>query len=522
MDIKNLKKYTQNLKVLYAEDETLLRTSTTVLLNSFFDHVDAVADGSEAIALYKKHHEDTNLYYDIVITDLLMPKIDGYKLSKSILEFNPKQEIIVFSAQANFDNLIELLNIGVNKFIQKPIKIAEFSKVLYDVSMNIRRLKREQETLNELNEYNVILQDKTDDKIKAFEEFSNALNLSTIVAKTDTIGVITYVNQQFCDISGYTKEELIGHNNRILKGETRSSSFYKRLWNTINDKKSYKTMFVNKHKDGYLYYVETTINPIVDTHGNIVEFIAVSHDMTNLIKSIERTKKAEKSKEDFFVNISHEMKTPLNSILGFSSLLKKRVQDDKKALMMVETINETGNDLKTLVDSILDLSKIQNNSLTLNNMLFEPHIELTKCFNKYSEKALEKNQDFTTIIDSNIPKSLLGDNHRIIQIISIVLDNAIKFTPENGKIKTTVSYDIFSKILTCEIKDNGIGIAKENQEQIFGLEQLDASANRSFEGAGLGLSIAYSILKIMKGTISVKSIVNYGSLFTLEFPLEQN
>ena len=522
MDMKKLKQQTKNLKVLYAEDEELLRDSTKKLLNSFFHYVDDVADGYEAIEHYKQYHEETGLYYDIVITDLLMPKIDGYKLSKYLLEFNPKQEIIVFSAQANFDSLIELLNMGVNKFITKPVKIVEFSKILYDTAIDIRRLKAEQATLTQLNEYNTILQDKTDDQIKAFEEFSNALNLSTIVSKTDITGAITYVNKQFCDICGYTEEELIGQNNNIFKAKKRSPSFYKRLWDTINNKKSYKAMFINKHKDGSLYYVETTINPIVDLNGNIVEFISVSHDMTKLIQSIERTKKAKKSKEDFFVNISHEMKTPLNSILGFSSLLKKRLKDDEKSLMMIETINQTGNDLKNLVDSILDISKIQNNSLTLNNMLFEPHTELTKCFSKYSEKALEKKQEFTTTIDSKIPHNLLGDNYRIIQIISIVLDNAIKFTPELGKIKTTVSYDIFTKSLICEIKDNGIGIAKENQKQIFGLEQLDASSNRSYEGAGLGLSIAYTLIKLMKGTICVKSILNYGSLFTLEIPLEEN
>jgi len=522
VNLKELTKYTKNLKVLYAEDEESVRNNTQELLGNFFNYIDCVSNGLEALELFKEKYQENVNFYDIIISDLLMPQLDGYKLSKAILDFNPKQEIIIISAHAEFDDVVNLLNVGVNKFIAKPIKVEALYDTLYQITLDLQTMKRKQAEIDELSEYNLILQARTDDKIKALEEFNNALNLSAIVAKTDSKGIITYINNQLCKISGYSAEELIGQNHNKLNSGNRSSSYYKKLWNTINNQKTYKTIFENRHKNGSLYYVETTINPIIDLHGDIVEFIAVSHDMTELMSSIEQTKKAEKSKEDFFVNISHEMKTPLNSILGFSSLLKKRVKDDSKSLMMVETISQTGDELKSLLDSILDMSKIQNGSLELNYKLFNPTVEFNKCFQKYEAKALEKNQEFQTTINSHIPDTLLGDTVRIIQVVSIILDNAIKFTPELGKVHINISYDTFDKLLVCEIKDNGIGIAKENQKKIFGLAQLDASSNRSYEGSGIGLNIASNLVDIMDGKILLKSIPTRGSLFTVEIPLKEN
>lgn len=111
-----------------------------------------------------------------------------------------------------------------------------------------------------------------------------------------------------------------------------------------------------------------------------------------------------------------------------------------------------------------------------------------------------------------MPDILSGNTDRVLQVIEIVLDNAVKFTPQNGKIKVDTLYDNSSSLLTCKIIDNGIGIAKDDQDKIYKLEQLDATASRANEGAGLGLNIAYSLVKLMKGKISLKSVPGKGSL----------
>ncbi len=527
MDIKELVKYTKNFNVLYIEDDDLLRISTREMLENYFNIVDTASDGSKGYDKYKDYHEQTGKYYDIVITDILMPGIDGEELSRLLLDFNQNQDIIVISAKADFEQVVRLINLGVNKFIMKPIQVDELRKVFYEVALKIRRKLLKEEEFKETAEYNEILKmreeeslEKLKRKMKELEEFSSALDSSAIVAKTDIHGIVTYVNDEFCKVTGYTREELVGRPISILKSGSRSKSFYKKLWNDINSKKRYKTLFQNRRKDRSLYYVETVINPILDINGDIVEFIAVSHDMTQLMESLESIKQAEKSKEEFFVNISHEMRTPLNSILGFSSILQKRLKNDEKSAMMIQKIFETGKELEILMKSILDVRKIKENTLVLKEGYFNPIEIICNCIDKYKHLSGSKSQEFDVDIDQSLPSSLFGDSARINQVISIVLDNAIKFTPERGRIEVKVYCDTSTETLICEVNDNGIGISKENQEKIFEIRQLDGSTSRSFEGAGLGLSIAYGILKAMKGKISLKSVPNKGSLFKMEFPLK--
>ena len=145
----------------------------------------------------------------------------------------------------------------------------------------------------------------------------------------------------------------LGKNANIVNSGTRPKSYYKKLWNTINNRLPYKILFENRAKNGSIFHVESTITPILNINDDIAYFIAVSHDMTQLVNALKENQKAQRAKEDFFTNISHEMKTPLNSILGFSAMLKKRVKEDEKSLMMVNTICETGHDLNKLVASIL-------------------------------------------------------------------------------------------------------------------------------------------------------------------------
>ena len=529
LDLEQLQQSTKDLKVLYVEDSMMMRKVTQKILLNYFDHIDTACDGAEAFELYTSYYDKHEKPYDILITDLEMPVMDGAELSRKVLDYNYTQDIIVISSVGEFDRLVDLMNLGVNKFISKPIEEVQLSEVIDQVYQNIYLKRLQAQESLEVVEYNRVLKEKEDaqqviiqKKAKELEEFNQALTDSAIVSKTDIHGVMTYVNEQMINISGYTSDELVGKNSSFLGSGKRPKSFFTKLWNTINDKNIYKILFQNKTKDGNMFYLETTINPIIDVDGNIVEFIAVSHDMTQLINSLEEVKKSKKEKEDFFINISHEMKTPLNSILGFSAMLQKRLADDEKSMLMVNTINETGQDLNKLVESIIDMRKIQDHTLELKEMAFSPRDELTKCINGFVENAYKKNQKFESLLDDSLPKSLFGDPSRICQVLGAIVDNAIKFTPDEGRIAVRVTYDDILEVLLLGIKDNGIGIAKEDKEKIFGLEQLDATANRAHEGAGLGLNIAYNLVEVMGGKISVNSIPTKGSLFEVELPLKSN
>ena len=526
MDIDTLTKSTKKLKILFVEDSLSARKITQRMLSHFFNHIDIAEDGQVALEMYHDYYNTYETFYDIVFTDLEMPNMDGRELSKLIIDFNASQEIVVLSGVKDFRIIVDLINVGVKKFISKPVDSAELQNIVSEIMANIRKKKLKEDDQLEVREYNELLKRREEEnklilesKVKELEEFSQALDLSAIVQKTDSKGCITYVNDLFCDICGYSADELIGQNNRMLKSDSKSSSFYKKLWNTINAKKMYQTLFENKHKDGSLYYVHTTINPILDLNGEVIEFIGVSYDMTQLILSGEAARCAQKSKEDFFENISHEMKTPLNAILGFSALLAKRVKDDPKSLMMVETISKTGNDLSNLVSFITDMRKIQDRSLILIIFPFNPRKDFEECLALYKEKANAKSIKYLATVDPLLPQELHGDIKRIIQVIEILLDNAIKFTNEGGEIDINISYDTFEKVFLCAVRDTGIGIAKEDQSKIFSIGQLDSSISRAYEGMGIGLNIASNLVKIMKGKLTLKSVPSRGSLFSLELPL---
>ena len=530
MSVVKLKEFTKNLNILYVEDSLTSRNIDLKVLHRFFENVDCATNGEEAFSLYKEFYLKNDSFYDIVFSDLEMPIMNGEELAHLILNFNIEQEIVIISGVKDFCTVVKLINLGLKKFIPKPMQEDMLTDILTDISKNMRKKKLQKLDKEELEEYNKILKDREEEtnkllaiKIKELEEFHYALEVSAIVAKTDIKGMIIYVNQRFCDTSGYTQNELIGLPMSTINSGKRSKAFYKKLWNKITNNEIYSGLFENRNKKGELYYINSTISPIVNQDNEILEYISVSHDMTQLMRSLEAQKEAEKVKQEFFINISHEMRTPLNSILSFSSLLPKYVQGNEKALQMVGVIAETGNDLKKLVESVIDISKLNSGNIIIQNNVFDTHEAFMKCFDLYKEAAENKSIKYKIKMDENLPVSLMGDIDRVTQVLGILIDNAIKFTrKEDPKILVNILYDTEDEMLCCEVKDNGIGISRVDQEEIFDLKQLDGSLTRSHEGAGLGLHVASKLLKLMKGDISVKSVPHKGSVFSVKFPLKKN
>lgn len=505
-----------------------MRHATQKMLEPYFDHIDTAADGGKGLELYRRFHTMNKRNYDIVITDLEMPNMGGKELSEAILSVDPNQEIIVISSTNEIALLIDLMNIGVEKFLSKPILPQQLHDIIRDVTQHIRLKKIKTDELSDIAQHNALLKrreevylNKIEKSLKELSEFNDALNESSIVSKTNPNGIITYVNEKFCEISGYSSNELIGQSHNIVKSGVMSPSFYERLWHNITRQKSHKGVFQNKAKDGTIYYVESLIKPIVNIEGEIVEFIAIANDITQMMNSIEIAKKAEEEKDNFFRNISHEMRTPLNSILGLTSLLKRRAQDDVKLLDMLSIIESNSQNLANLVESILDLQRLQNNDLLLQIKEFDTSVLYASIIGQNEIKAIGKSITFNHAIDPDVPPTLIGDEKRIGQIVMALIDNALKFTQKNGNINFHVSYSHDDSMLIIQVSDNGIGVSKQDQEKIFKLTQLDGSLSRKYEGSGLGLTISHSLIKKMGGNFTVHSVIDEGSTFLIEIPLRR-
>jgi len=349
------------------------------------------------------------------------------------------------------------------------------------------------------------------------EQFAKALDASAIVSKTDTRGVITYVNDNFCQLSGYAREELIGEGHSIVRHPDMDSQIFKNLWETIRSKKTFKATLKNRKKDGSVYYVDSVIMPLLGVDGEINEYIGVRYDVTELVNTRDRAVAAQIAKDEFFSNMSHELRTPLNSIIGFSQLLGMRIEDEKQKKQILSILS-SGTHLLHLINDILDLSKMESGKFSINKEPFDCDKELAILLNEY--EASIQNKNLTLEVEkSDTGKTFIGDWLRISQIISNILGNAIKFTPESGTIYFRAKYD--NETLYVEIEDTGIGMGEKTLHRVFqSFEQADNSTTREFGGTGLGLSIVRQLVDLMEGSIRVESTKGKGSHFFISLPLE--
>jgi PAS domain S-box-containing protein len=354
-------------------------------------------------------------------------------------------------------------------------------------------------------------------------QYKKAVDASAIVSKTDKHGMITYVNDKFIDISGYTKDELIGINHRIVKSDNTPTEVFKDMWHTILSKHIWHGTIENSKKDGSSYYVTATIVPMLDENDNILEFIALRYDISEQVFAIEEAKKAEKTKSLFLANMSHEIRTPLNAIIGFTAILKRLDLKSKEA-NYINIIDKSAKNLLDIVNDILDMSKIESGNLVCEKVEFNPFKEFNSVVDLFLAKADEKHINLVSSIDAKILQKIIGDPLRIKQVLSNLISNAIKFSSENTEILVEIKLISQSKN-SCKIyfsvKDSGIGISKEKQKTIFeNFTQADDSTSREFGGTGLGLSISNKIVQTLGSSIKVQSVEGEGAKFYFELEYE--
>ena len=248
-----------------------------------------------------------------------------------------------------------------------------------------------------------------------------------------------------------------------------------------------------------------------------------NRDINQIYKFLTNTiKEANQAKDLFLANMSHEIRTPLNGIVGFTQLLKSTATSDEQEefITVIETSSEN---LLTIVNDILDLSKIRADKIEIENISFDPVEKFESAVESYAAKAAEKNIEFGIFVDPELPSSLIGDPTKISQIIVNLISNAIKFTSEEGTVDVLIAKVAESKKHTSvsfSITDSGIGISKEQQGKIFdAFSQADASTSRKFGGTGLGLAISAKLITFMGGKLEITSEEGKGSTFyfTLSF-----
>ncbi len=356
-------------------------------------------------------------------------------------------------------------------------------------------------------------------------KFMEALEQSdSVIIITDPKERIVFVNRAMENYAGYKPEEIIGKTPRIFKSGLVSEETYRELKQAIYNGKKWEGEFINKKKDGTLFWEYAIITPVIDNKGQIINFVAVKNDITKQKeietkhkKAIKEAEKANRLKSIFLANMSHEIRTPMNAIIGYTDLLLEDETDSKKK-QYLEIIKQSGTTLLNLINDILDFSKIEADRMELNPEPFSILKVADHMKSMFKQKVEEKGLEFRVNIESGTPPILYGDENRISQIIINFLSNAIKFT-DRGFITLSIGYK--NDKLKVSVQDTGIGISKENQEKIFSpFTQAPTSVKRPIAGTGLGLAISKKLATLMGGKIYLESTPDKGSTFTLEIPLK--
>jgi hemerythrin-like metal-binding protein len=234
------------------------------------------------------------------------------------------------------------------------------------------------------------------------------------------------------------------------------------------------------------------------------------------IEALDQALQASKAKGDFLSNMSHEMRTPMNAIIGMTAIGKSAKDADKKDYAF-EKIEDASTHLLGVINDILDMSKIEANKLELSSVSFVFEKMLQKVVNVINFRVDQRKQTIYVTIDKKIPHVLIGDDQRLAQVIANLLSNAVKFTPEGGTIRLNATHiedagGVFT--VQIEVSDTGIGISPQQRARLFrSFEQAESSTTRKFGGTGLGLAISKRIVEMMGGNIWVESEPGKGSVF---------
>jgi len=402
----------------------------------------------------------------------------------------------------------------------------EGNKVWRDVFLNPIYLQD-----GRIEEISVIANDITEKKLAEIALGESEEKFRTIFESFQDIyfrchlnGRISMISPSITEVLGYNSEEIIGQKIQKYFNSVSDTDI---LLEELFDQKSVRNFegtLVSKSKSK----LQCIINiRLIQRRGNIFEIEGVARDITQLKNAnleLQQAKEiAERSlkiKERFLANMSHEIRTPMNGIIGMIDLIGSTELNEEQ-LEYVKTIQKSSETLLNILNDILDLSKIEAGKMELRKQPVRLIETFGKLYDLYSQQANVNNTTLYYHVDKNVPEVILADETRLIQVLSNLTSNAIKFSTNKGNINLNIKL-IEQKdrtyLLKVQVKDNGIGISKIDQEKLFqSFSQVDTSSTKNYSGTGLGLAISKELATSMNGEIGVVSTPGLGSTFWFTF-----
>ncbi len=455
------------------------------------DHAYSGVEGVEAVAAAVEVGDP----YVIILLDIRMPPgFDGIIAAQKIRELDKLVKIILISAYADYTLSDIREQIGVNfDFLSKPTRREELLQL---TSLQARQWEMAKE-----------LEESTQSLIHTNQKLESIISsIPDGLLILDSDGSIEQSNRAAEKMTGYSAEELKGMSVDRLLSQKDSD-----LQQEVMDEHL-------KHRDGSTIPIRLMSGSITspvsgeeEMHGNVL----ILHDVSLMLRA-ESARRANKAKDEFLASMSHELRTPLTTIIGNSEMLADSTLDADQQTM-VQSVETSGRGLLSLINDILDISKIEAGKIELDEVEFPLNTLMQEVEQIFSVQMQDKGIAFQ--IENGVDgQYLMGDNRRIAQILINLVGNAMKFT-EEGAVSLKVLVEESREQIHFQVQDSGIGMNRDVLDRLFQpFEQADHSISRRFGGTGLGLHISWSLAELMGGDINVESEEGAGSLFTLTLP----
>ena len=439
---------------------------------------------------------------DLILSDYNLPSFNGMQALLLRKEHAPLVPFILVTGANNEEIAVECMKSGADDYILKNnlLRLGQAIRAAIEKKSVIKANIQAMEKLGILS--------------RAVEQ-----NPALIVI-TDKNGIIEYVNPQYTETTGYKLEEVIGKTPRILKSGHQSPEFYKDLWKTIISGKEWRGEMLNKKKNGDLYWEDGSISPLLNESGQITHLIGIKEDVTekrkmivDLIQAKEKAEAGDNLKSAFINNISHEIRTPLSTIEGFVEMLLSTETSAENKISYSQIIKKSSSRLLRTISNYMDISLIVSGNMEVRKTAFSLNKMLAGLKDEFLDACTEQ-QIKLTILKPDVSGDIMlnTDPDHLLKVWSHLIGNAVKFTLR-GEI--SFGYRQTPKGLSFFVTDTGIGIDSDKVQLIFDyFMQADVSQTRTYEGSGLGLSIARDLVKLLGGRIFVESAKDKGSTFS--------
>ncbi|MBN1967822.1 MAG: response regulator [Candidatus Delongbacteria bacterium] len=497
-------------KVLIVDDEKSIRITLGEFLTQDGYRVSQASDFEEAVQILKKE------IHDVVILDIIMPRFSGLNLLDYIKKFNKNIQVILMTGGPSVESVSEAFRKKAFDYLIKPVN----KTTILDTVERAFKQKHDVELENQIENLKSI----------SFQKFSMVVEQSPIsIVITDLKGNIEYVNQEFCNITGYSRNELIGNNPRILKTDNTSLEMYKNLWGSITSGKTWEGQFYNKKKDGSFFWEKAKISPLFDANKQIINFIGYKEDITvqkDLEQQVNKMQKLD-SIGRLVGGISHDFNNILTVMSGYIDLMSTRIEKNSPIFPLFQKVETMINKAVSLTNKLLMYSKKETAKpiqLCINNSLTDFSKMLRRIIGEDIELVLDLEKDIKKIeadpiqIDQIVMNLIVNardalhstsnkDKKIIIRTSNFMIDENFIF--ENPGFKK-------GKYIKIDVIDNGIGICRDNLKKVF---EPFYTTKGTEKGTGLGLAIVLGVTQQNNAFIKVESEINRGSIFTVFWPV---